>query len=396
LTCNTWRYAQPFEVASLAAYDGTCGGSYQSASAFSSDANTVRIPAARCNVPDVFTVYSVDKTKSPPAVTSVDLPYVSSGNTWSVIRLDGGFGMVTSTTTGGLATVVLCPFLDANPISPLPQPVPIAQIDDTSTTYPYVIQVHQVSSSAYFVVTETASTTTPGTFVSTGLAAGGQQANVVQIDTVSGLFTPVMAHVGSSVFIYVAQQSAPASFYQVPDTATAGATRKNVAPLASGSAERFLDAVPGSAPNSTNLAYFESDPVDGGQSGAVTFRASPVANATLPSLTAANIAFGQTFTDVGSVPGPLNALSFFGDDFVALGPGEMSNQDPTTWINFLWLNVNGVVRSDQSSMGCSPVMGPISTTSPPRRAVRSVPRPVPGTSPGRSLPKMAGTTPTCS
>jgi hypothetical protein len=350
LTCNTWKYPQPFMVANLAAYVGTGAGYYQGVNVFSVDPNTVRVVASRSSVPAIFTVYSVDKTQSPPAVTSVDLPYNGTpglGQVWSVPRLPGGFGIVTSTTAGGLMTVSLYPFLDAQPITPLPQPIPIAQLPE-GTTLQRNIELTQVGPSAYFVAIDAQDTTNN---LEIGVATGGQRANPFLVDSLSGLFDPVLVHVGSSMFMFIGIQSAGGAFYQVPDTASAGGARQTIPPLGAFVAfGAVLDAIPGSAPNTTNLAYEEFDFNDAGQFGSATFRASAVANATLPALKAADITFFKAYTDLGSFPATSNGIRFFGDDFVVFGPGQDGNGDPTLWVNFLWMNVNGVVRGDQEGV----------------------------------------------
>ncbi|HEY6462765.1 MAG TPA: hypothetical protein VIY73_21495, partial [Polyangiaceae bacterium] len=140
-------------------------------------------------------------------------------------------------------------------------------------------------------------------------------------------------------------------FYALPDTGTSKGPRTSIQRTQTTAAviEGFLDAVPGSAANTTNLGYLEVDANEAGTAvGGAFFSTAAVPQATLPGLTIADIAFGRTYTDIGSVPGLSNGgKGFYGDDFVAIGPGLDAQSNPTSWVNFLWLDMHGVVRGEQ-------------------------------------------------
>jgi hypothetical protein len=355
LSCNAWKTAQPVRLADLHASTGSAAA-YQGITAFSPDAHTVRIVAQRSGNPIVFSVYSVDTSTSPPVVTPVDLPFVGPGavNVQRVVRLDQGFGVIVSTTNAmGYFDLSLYPFLDAKPVTPLPTPVPLVTFPETSSTYLRDINVIQVGAGAYFFAMLGQST---GFTLEMGLAVGGNQAAPAFVDSSPNLnqFDGLtMVHVGTKVFIYCAGNGStqPATFYEVPDTAGSTGPRTMI-PNTSASVFTpiIADGVPGTPANTTNLVLQQGAVNDAGQFSEYTFNVAPIANAALPTLAASAISFGVTYTDFASAPlgtGP----RLFGDDMVAIGQGEDSDQNPTLWFNFLWLNASGVVRANRGGVG---------------------------------------------
>jgi hypothetical protein len=357
LSCNAWKTAQPARLADLHASSGNAAA-YQGITAFAPDTHTVRIVAQRSGNPIVFSVYSVDTSTSPPVMTSVDLPLVGAGPTFveRVVRLDQGFGVIVANTNAmGYYDLTLYPFLDAKPVTPLPMPVPLVTFPETSSTYLRDFNVIQVGVGAYFFVMLGQST---GFTLEMGLAVGGNQAAPAFVDSNPNLHQfdgLTMVHVGTHVFIYCAgYESQPIAFYEVPDTAGATGPRTMVA-NASGSVFTpiIADGVPGSPAspaNTTNLVLQQGEVNDAGQFSEYAFNVAPIANAALPTLAASAISFGVTYTDFASAPlgiGP----RLFGDDMVSIGQGEDSDQNPTLWFNFLWLNASGVVRANRGGVG---------------------------------------------
>lgn len=363
LKCVTWKLAQPALVQSLDAFAGSSAGDFGSITPFPDGPTKTRVVAPRFGGITLFSVYEIDSSQSPAVVTSVDAPYVGMPNSAGVAavkRLADGYGVVVSYIDAqGFVDVDLYPFRDATPISPLPTPVRLAQTQEINSSVQ--ASLLEVAPSKYFVALTTFGTVNNTYALQVGLSAG-TPANMLTIDSgaQNNFGGIVLAHVASNVFIYVIGSGGPA-LYQVPDTGSSGGTRQAIQRASSNLliTGLFTDAVTSAAPNTTNLGYMELDANDAGTGfGSFALQAAAVSNFTLPNLKISDISFGKTYTDLASVPGPLNPGQFFGDDFVAISPGLDPQSDPTSWVNFLWLDMHGVVRGDQSGInGLLPGIG---------------------------------------
>jgi hypothetical protein len=365
LNCQTWKYPQPVLVQSLDGMAGSSAGDFDGVKPFPAGATTTRVVAGRYGA-NLFSVYEIDSSHSPPSVASVDVPYVGVANSAYVVatpRLMGGFGVVISyTDSQGFVDVDLYPFRDGSPISPLPAPIRIYQTQEINTNMHGTVL--EVAPSKYFAVLSTFGTANSTYALQVGLVSGAP-ANMLTIDSSpqNNFGPPVAVHVGSSVFVFVFGSGGPA-LYQVADTGTSGGSRQTVSRGAGAGTiitGQFTDSVPGSAPNTTNVGYMELDVNEAGTAfGVAPVLATAVDDSKLPTLALSDLSFGKSYTDLGSVPGPLNPGRFFGDDFVAIAPGLDSQSDPTSWVNFLWLDMHGVVRGDQSGInGLLPGTGTI-------------------------------------
>jgi hypothetical protein len=398
LNCQTWKYPQPVLVQSLDGMAGSSAGDFLGVKPFPAGATTTRVFAGRYGA-NLFSVYEIDSSHSPPSVVSVDVPYVGTANSAYVVgtpRLMGGFGVVIAyTDTQGFVDVDLYPFRDSSPISPLPAPVRLYQTQEINTNMQAAVL--EVAPSKYFTALSTLGTVNSTYALQVGLVSGAP-ANMVTIDSspqnnFGGL---VITHAGTSVFAFVLGSGGPA-LYQVADTGSSGGPRTAVArtpgagTLITG---QFTDSVAGSMPGTTNVGYMELDVNEAGTAfGVGLVQATAVADSKLPTLSIGDLSFGKSYTDLASVPGPLNPGRFFGDDFVAIAPGLDSQSNATSWVNFLWLDTHGVVRGDQSGVnGPSPAPEASSTrTRPPwaRRPAPGRPSRLRGTSSG---PRKTATT----
>jgi hypothetical protein len=365
LKCQTWKYPQPVLVQSLDGMAGSSAGDFLGVKPFPAGATTTRVVAGRYGA-TLFSVYEIDSSHSPPSVAAVDVPYVGMANSAYVVgmpRLMGGFGVVIAyIDTQGFVDVDLYPFRDGSPISPVPAPVRLYQTQQINTSMQAAVL--EVAPSTYFTALSTFGTVNSMYALQVGLVSGAP-ANMLTIDSSSqnNFGPPVAVHVGSSVFLFVFGSGGPA-LYQVADTGTSGGSRQIVSRGAGAGTiitGQFTDSVTGTAPNTTNVGYMELDVNEAGTAfGMAPVLATAVADSKLPTLSLADLSFGKAYTDLASVPGPLNPGRFFGDDFVAIAPGLDSQSNATSWVNFLWLDMHGVVRGDQSGInGLLPGTGSI-------------------------------------
>jgi hypothetical protein len=374
LGCTTWKYPSGVDISDLAslASIGTAESLYNTLTTFSAGPTTPRAVVLRNGYKFLATIDSLDTTKSPPALTTVNIPNASGSGTsqaLGVMRLTGGFGVVTGALNASTQWVMsLYPFLDTNPVSPLPAPIALGTLPGPDSIEGPRVGVAEVSPGNYFIAVFFSASTGNQNFFAIGIASGGTPAQLTVVDTsTSPTFTsPVLVHAGSSIYAYVPPLSGGAgAFYQEPDTAGPGGTGRTTIPgLATGSELAFsqvVDGVLGSTSGTTNLGYQEVQATDGGAAlAAYVFRASPVPNASLATLTAADIPSGISITDLASVPlASGSGGTLFGDDFVVLGTGQDGSGNATGWVNFLWLDVHGVVRGNQTGLnGLLPGVGP--------------------------------------
>lgn len=358
LKCTSTKLAQPFVVNSLDGNAGTSLGDYNwGVAAFSAGATTTRLVAGRQS-PNVFSVYELDTSATPPTVKSLDVPVNANASAqgetiaW-VGRLQAGFGVaVAYQDKQGFVDLDLYAFPTSGSIASAPSPVSLYRtqgIDSGITA-----SILEVAPQEYFVTAVVTNSTSLALALLAGLSTGGSQANMLTIDTSTGgnnFGDLVSVESGSQVYVYVLGQTGPA-FYSLANTGTSTGPRTSIA-RAPGPGpvilESFIDAVPGSAPNTTNLAHLEVDANEASTAvGGAFFATGAVPQSELPTLTIADIAFGRSYSDIGSVPGLSNGgMGFYGDDFVAIGPGLDTQSNPTSWVNFVWLDMHGVVRGEQ-------------------------------------------------
>ncbi|HEY8091441.1 MAG TPA: hypothetical protein VIF09_26435 [Polyangiaceae bacterium] len=356
LKCTGTKPPQPFLVKSLDGNAGSSSGDFSwGVAAFPTGPTSTRLVAGRFGT-DVFSVYELDTSTSPPTVKSLDVPVAASVASSSEViswvgRLQSGFGVAVSyKDTQGFVDLDLYVFRDSTSIATAPTPVRLYSTQNIASGVPSSIL--EVGPQEYFATAVVLNTTNSVNALLAGLSTGGAQANMATVDTSSGNAFGGLVSVqsGSNVYVYVVGSTGPA-FYALADTGTNNGPRTSIARAGSGAAitESFVDAVPGSAPATTNLAYLELDANEAGTALAgAFFSAASVPQSKLSTLTIADIAFGRTYTDLGSVPGLSNGgMGFYGDDFVAIGPGLDTQSNPTSWVNFLWLDMHGVVRGEQ-------------------------------------------------
>jgi hypothetical protein len=353
LKCQTWKYAQPVLVQNLDGLDGSSATDFAVISPFPAGPTRTRVAAGRY-AGTIFSVYDIDTSQSPPAIASVDAPSVgvaSSNYIAAIPRLVGGFGVAVSyQDSQGFVDVDLYPFRDSSPVAPLPTPVRLAQMEGVNSDVRAAVL--EVSPSTYFVALQTFVTATSTSTLQIGVAAGGTAATLAQLDSsAQQIFNNlVLAHVGSEVYVYVTSNIGVPAYYKVADTGTTLGPRTPLSRPADAGlflSGQVTDSVPGSAPSTTNVSYVEYDYSDAGY-GPFLVQAAPVPNAKLATLTTADISFAHSYSDLGSVPvSGLDPGRLFGDDYVALSPGPFPACGATSWVNFLWLDVHGVVRGEQ-------------------------------------------------
>jgi hypothetical protein len=346
LTCDQWALATPFIVENR---NGLSPSGYSNLTAFDASPTTTRVVGTLGGAA-VFVVHSIDSSAATPVVTSISL--AGSGTVVATTRVAGGFGVVVQTPTSATATnLSLYVFRDAAPVTPLPAPVPLATLQSTVPSALGAVVV-ELGAGIYYVALTSQDSSASLYALSTGIATGGAAANVTTVDTSGSndFQVPAAVHAGATIYLFVSSHLGQSGLYALPDSGTtSGVSRTAVPGLGLGQVffGGIVDGVPGSASGRTNLAYLEEDANDAAALGAIAYRAAPVDNAQLSTITASQIAYGKTYTDPAVGPFSPNAR-LFGDDFVAMAPGLTTSGNMTAWANFLWLDVNGVVRGERS------------------------------------------------
>ena len=343
LTCSdtSWVYAQPIDLGPQASLLWTSNAS----------PTTVRIAASDLSMNPIFTVYSIDTSTTPPAVTSLVIPNADAAlmNTGPGIRLSNGFAVPVEVFGTG-TDIGLYSFADSTPLPAQPPSLSvIASVNGQMIQQQVVLQV---GASQYFTAIPTYEGSTFG--ISAGVAVGGQLATLIPVDssTTGGFGLQIAVLAGSNVSLFATKYPGPSlGYYPIPATVSTAGAFQALAPLqTAGTDQEMLDAVPGSATDTTNLAYQESDVIDGGYVSRVVV--DQVANSALAPLQLSSLvgstSFDQSFVDPATFPCNGRAR-FFGDDFVYLGSGCVGDGH-TQWVNFIWYDVHGVVRASQTGL----------------------------------------------
>jgi hypothetical protein len=297
-----------------------------------------------------MTVTTADMSANPPTLVSQDVPLPNPPQPGSIVhfaRLQAGLGVLVKTPTPSApneTSLFLYVLPDATP-SVAPTPLEVARTSNVTAAV-----LLELAPSTYFVALNQANDPFTQFTLSGGIAGGGQRVvDFTTIDTNPSTaflpFTPILA--GSDLYLFA--NGARFGYYKLPPTASAASALQPAAPLHAGaSGESLLDAV-ANGPDTTNLAFLEEDPVDGGYVN--TFITGAFSNAGLASFSLADAGVPplvQEYDDPGAYP-CAGTSGLFGNDFVAIGSGCVG-RGHTSWQNFIWLDMHGVVRASQTGV----------------------------------------------
>jgi hypothetical protein len=366
LDCTTWVYATPIVLETLSAGTRQVQGPLTVYPIVTGSGTNIRVIAGKGDS-EAFSVYSLDRSASPPGVSVLTAPsYFQS--TFSAAHRGAGTAATYAVVVGSVrASGGVSATYDAWVIpdslagaGPLPAPFPVYQLTPVQAT-PTGLHVLPLSTTDLFTAVENPVSGTPTTY---GLGAG-IATPTAPLSTLAPVASSIYADdftqmqvfhnaVNDQVYFFSENDlSSPGmSAWSIPDTAPADAaapTKREVGALAA-----YIQAIgENTTTSAADIAYVEAA-ISGGITTSYTVRVGtvPYASATpdLDTWTSTDLTVARTYPGTLDAPfGVLSGSRWGQDNIMLLGPGLRNAADGgvNPGLALLWVDAAGGVRSEE-------------------------------------------------
>ncbi|HEX8794979.1 MAG TPA: hypothetical protein VF765_28730 [Polyangiaceae bacterium] len=368
LDCTTWAYTTPIVLETLSTGTRLVQGPLSIYPVATGSGTNIRVIAGKGNT-EAFSLYSLDRTMSPPAVTTLTAPSYFQSSFTAFHRGAGAAATYTVVVgsvvpTGGVSATydawVIQDSLADN--GPLPAPFPVYQLTPAQAT-PLGVHIVPLSPSLLVATVENPVAGTPPTYT---LGAGVATPSA-PISTLAPIASSVYADdftnyqlfhnaVNGQVYVYSENDlSSPGvSAWSLPDTAPADAAAPNKREV--GALAAFVQAIgENTTTSAADIAYLENT-ITGGVITNQSLRVGtvPYSNASpdLDTWMSTDLTVARSYSGVGVLDAPFGILSgsrWGQDNIMLLGPGIKSAADGgvNPGLALLWVNAAGTIRSEE-------------------------------------------------
>ncbi|HTQ45992.1 MAG TPA: hypothetical protein VMI75_24720 [Polyangiaceae bacterium] len=369
LDCTTWAYATPIVLETLSAGNRQVQGALSIYPLMTGSGTNIRVIAGKGDT-EAFSLYTLDRTMSPPAVSALTSPsYFQS--TFSGLHRGAGSAATYTVVTGSVRSAGgVAASYDAWVIpdnlpgtGPLPTPFTVYQLTPVQATPVGQLHLLPLSSSELFTIVENPITGTPTTYsAGAGIATPSSPlstlAPVASSIYADDLTNMQLFHNAVNAQVYVFSEndlSSPGlSAWSLPDTAPADAaapTKREVGALAA-----YIQAIgENTTTSAADVAYVEAT-INGGVIHDETVRVGtvPYSNATpdLDTWVSTDLTAARTYTGVGTLDAPIGVTCgsrWSQDNIMLLGPGLKSAADGgvDTGLALLWVDATGTIHAEE-------------------------------------------------
>jgi len=368
LNCTTWAYATPIVLETLSTGNRQVQGPLSIYPVMTGGGTNIRVIAGRGDTL-AFSVYTLDRTTSPPAVSALASPTYFQSTMAGFHRGAGGAATYTVVVgsvraSGGVsASYEAWVIQDSLPVTgPLPAPLTVYSLTPVQAT-PIALRVLPLSATELFTTVENPIAGTPTTYdLGAGVATPSSP-----ISTLTPIASSIYADdftnmqlfhnaVNDQVYVFSENDlSSPGlSTWSLSDTAPADAaapTKREIGALAA-----TIQAIgENTTTSAADVAYVEAA-ITGGVTHSETLRVGtvPYSNATpdLDTWVSTDLAVARTYTGTGTLDAPFGVTdgSRWGqDNIMLLGPGLRSAADGgvNPGLALLWVDATGTIHSEE-------------------------------------------------